>query len=100
MPERGERGRTGLHHRVAETGRRIVRSSVHVEELMKLTNAALLSAAVSGIFCALPGAAAASPSAGDDATRLESPGASPLGDTADAGAKHACKGQNACKGQG
>jgi hypothetical protein len=59
---------------------------------------ALLSAAVSGITLGLqaavwaPGAhAATSPTFDGHAGVL---------DTADAGAKHACKGQNACKGQG
>jgi len=73
---------------------------------MKRTNAnaALLSAAVSGILFGLPAAARASqPMGGGDTARaagLEDPAAWPLGDVSDAGAKHACKGQNACKGQG
>lgn len=64
---------------------------------MKVSEA-FLSAAVSGIILGAQGMAAAGTvdSAGSWA-------AQPRGDrldSVDAGAKHACKGQNACKGQG
>jgi hypothetical protein len=60
--------------------------------MTRSTTAALVSAAVSGLLgnslaLAMPAAQGAA-------------AAAPHGDTADAGAKHACKGQNACKGQG
>ncbi len=54
---------------------------------------AILSAAVSGITLGASqpaGAVVAAPFASSSATPMD----------ADAGAKHACKGQNACKGQG
>ena len=58
----------------------------------------ILSAAVAGIALGLSQTPAwASPVDGQLAG-LDSPTASQL--DADAGAKHACKGQNACKGQG
>jgi hypothetical protein len=60
--------------------------------MTRSTTAALVSAAVSGLLgnslaFAMPPAHGAA-------------AAAPFGDIADAGAKHACKGQNACKGQG
>ncbi len=64
---------------------------------MKISRA-ILSAAVSGMALGLSQAAWAAPQ--------ESEALSGVGDLAgsqldtDAGAKHACKGQNACKGQG
>jgi hypothetical protein len=59
---------------------------------------AILSAAVSGITMGLVQAPAwASPQA-DPSPAIDSPSGGQL--DADAGAKHACKGQNACKGQG
>jgi hypothetical protein len=67
---------------------------------MKRANAALLSAAVSGIFFGLPATAGASSIGSSDTPGFDAPSASPMGDVADAGAKHACKGQNGCKGQG
>ena len=63
------------------------------------TSRAILSAAVSGITMGLLQAGAwAAPAASQAASGFDSPAGSALG--ADAGTKHACKGQNACKGQG
>jgi hypothetical protein len=70
---------------------------IDTEETMKSSNA-LLSAAVSGIVIGLQGMAGASPQTEGGTTFAPVP-ADPL-DASDAGAKHACKGQNACKGQG
>jgi hypothetical protein len=58
----------------------------------------LLSAAVSGITLGLQ-ATAWVPTASASTTPVFDTPAIQL-DAADAGAKHACKGQNACKGQG
>jgi hypothetical protein len=60
----------------------------------------ILSAAVSGILYALPSLAAQPVGATGNGPDFDSPRAQPLGDITDAGAKHACKGQNGCKGQG
>jgi hypothetical protein len=59
---------------------------------------ALLSAAVSGITLGLQAAVWAPSAHAATSPALEAPAG--MLDTADAGAKHACKGQNACKGQG
>lgn len=64
---------------------------------MKVSEA-FLSAAVSGIILGAQGLAGAGTS-GSASSWVGEPLADPL-DAADAGAKHACKGQNACKGQG
>jgi hypothetical protein len=61
-------------------------------------SSALLSAAVSGIVLGAGPAASAWPPS-RDVSAVGAPHADQL-DSADAGAKHACKGQNACKGQG
>ena len=66
---------------------------------MTKTSHAILSAAVSGMALGLLQATAwASPADGQVTSGFDSPTGSRL--DADAGAKHACKGQNACKGQG
>jgi TctA family transporter len=67
---------------------------------MKTSSATLLSGAVSGIVLGLAATAGASNSSETAVAFTEATVASPQGDMADAGAKHACKGQNACKGQG
>jgi hypothetical protein len=64
---------------------------------------AILSAAVSGMTLGLlPATASAAPAETLAGTLLAAGFDSPAGLQldADAGAKHACKGQNACKGQG
>lgn len=66
---------------------------------MKASTWAILSGAVSGILLGLPLTAAAS-AVGPQAAGFDVPAGTPLGDMADAGGKHACKGQNDCKGQG
>ena len=63
---------------------------------MKISEA-LVSAAVSGIVLGVSPSARSSPR-GDSA--VDYPIYEQLDGSADAGAKHACKGQNACKGQG
>jgi len=64
---------------------------------MKISRA-ILSAAVSGIALGLSQAAWAAPRESEVLSGVDGLPGSQL-DT-DAGAKHACKGQNACKGQG
>ena len=64
---------------------------------MKISHA-ILSAAVSGMTLGLSQAAWAAPQESVVQSGVDGVTGSPL-DT-DAGAKHACKGQNACKGQG
>ena len=63
-------------------------------------SSSILSAAVSGILLGLPATANASSVNSRPVPGFDTPTASPLGDTSDAGAKHACKGQNSCKGKG
>jgi hypothetical protein len=58
---------------------------------------ALLSAAVSGIFLGASSSAMSSPRT---TPGVDSPTYDQLDGSSDAGAKHACKGQNACKSQG
>lgn len=59
---------------------------------------AILSAAVTGITLGLLQATAAASPIDGQVAGFDAPSSDPL--DADAGAKHACKGQNACKGQG
>jgi hypothetical protein len=63
------------------------------------TSRALLSAAVSGITLGLQAAVWAPSASASTTDTYDAPAGSQL-DMSDAGAKHACKGQNACKGQG
>jgi len=65
---------------------------------MKNLSNVVLSAAVSGIMLGTMEASARASTTGGDLPGLDTPGGIQL--DADAGAKHACKGQNACKGQG
>ena len=63
------------------------------------TSRATLSAAVSGITLGLQAAVWAGPASAAQTDTFDVRTGSQL-DMSDAGAKHACKGQNACKGQG
>ena len=58
----------------------------------------ILSAAVTGITLGLLQTTAWASPVESPVPSFDAPSGSPL--DADAGAKHACKGQNACKGQG
>jgi hypothetical protein len=64
---------------------------------MKISQA-ILSAAVSGMALGLSQAAWATPQENEVLSGFDGQAGSQL--DMDAGAKHACKGQNACKGQG
>ena len=64
------------------------------EKIMKLSPT-MMAAAVSGILIGAAGCAANSPPPAESAPGM--PGAAPAGSP---NAKHACKGQNMCKGQG
>jgi len=65
------------------------------------TSHAILAAAVSGMTIGLTqGAASAAPLLAGPSCVLDAPRGGSLLGGSDAGAKHACKGQNACKGQG